>query len=272
MSADSLYHSIFELTESDGPLRLPREIAVNQYAGYLRQAAERFRTGVDGWALFRLIETCGVWMVQLADAGLLPDSDELRELVRWHTGDAAHDPVAGRDAAAVRKRCPYNLFLDFCGGGSVRGRIVGDKVVPTSGPIGGLLPRFVPGCLQLSPLQRHAEACAMLADWVARPSAPDHRQGGVGKGADENGTLEFGPGLTTPREMAARYSVSYDPLRARLGRWRRDNPDQVGRGWVENKERGSRDAKYLYAPVAVRAIIEALTVFSGAPSEKKSVK
>ena len=55
----------------------------------------------------------------------------------------------------------------------------------------------------------------------------------------------------SPTKLAAIFGVPADPLRTRLRRWRAQNHT----GWIENTERGPREAKYLYRVGAVRDIL-----------------
>lgn len=53
-------------------------------------------------------------------------------------------------------------------------------------------------------------------------------------------------------KLAELFHVPHDPLRNRLNRWRKRNHS----GWIENSERGPRDAKYLYRVGAIRLTVE----------------
>ena len=59
------------------------------------------------------------------------------------------------------------------------------------------------------------------------------------------------------REIADKAGVVHEPLRKRLDRWRRKNPDQSGGDWFEVSDRKSKDPQFLYRVGAVRAIVGA---------------
>jgi len=58
-----------------------------------------------------------------------------------------------------------------------------------------------------------------------------------------------------PADLARIFDVPLNSLRQRLKRWRRNNLDT---GWIENSERKSREAKYLYKVRAVQPVIQDL--------------
>jgi hypothetical protein len=62
----------------------------------------------------------------------------------------------------------------------------------------------------------------------------------------------------SPGKLAEIFDVPAEPLRTRLNRWRKHN----NTGWIENPDRGSRDAKYWYRLGSVRHIIEKLKATS----------
>ena len=70
--------------------------------------------------------------------------------------------------------------------------------------------------------------------------------------------------LLTSTKLAETFGVPADALRSRLNRWRKTHHN----GWIENTERGPRDAKYLYCVGAVRTVIDDLKAASEATSER----
>jgi hypothetical protein len=72
----------------------------------------------------------------------------------------------------------------------------------------------------------------------------------------------------SPAKLAAMLDVPADALRTRLNRWRSQNHT----GWIENPDRGPREAKYLYRVGSVRSIIAALQATSGTTSKRPPKK
>ena len=70
----------------------------------------------------------------------------------------------------------------------------------------------------------------------------------------------------SPVKLAKIFRVDAEPLRKRLGRWRRPNNYN---GWIENQDRKPNEAKYLYRVGAVRHIIDNLKTSSERPAKKK---
>lgn len=58
----------------------------------------------------------------------------------------------------------------------------------------------------------------------------------------------------SPKKLAELFRVPQGPLDSRLRRWR----NNAGRGWMENPDRASRDAKYLYRVGSIRHILISL--------------
>jgi hypothetical protein len=56
-------------------------------------------------------------------------------------------------------------------------------------------------------------------------------------------------------DIASRAGVAADALRKRLDRWRRENPSEAGRGWMEVPDPGPRQPKHVYRVGAVRHLI-----------------
>lgn len=72
----------------------------------------------------------------------------------------------------------------------------------------------------------------------------------------------------SPAKLAELFSVPFDALRKRLERWRETNHA----GWIENPERGPREAQYLYRVGAVQGIIDALKASGETSSERPAKK
>lgn len=96
--------------------------------------------------------------------------------------------------------------------------------------------------------------------------------GRTGAGAMEASSGAAGAGTTptsgdsylTPGKLAELFNVRPDALRSRLNRWRARNHT----GWIENAERGPREAKYLYRVGSVRPIIGEMKATSERPAKR----
>jgi hypothetical protein len=69
-------------------------------------------------------------------------------------------------------------------------------------------------------------------------------------------------------KLAEVFDLPADALRTRLNRWRVNNHT----GWIENPERGPREAKYLYRVGSVRHVIDAMRATSETTSERPAKK
>lgn len=74
----------------------------------------------------------------------------------------------------------------------------------------------------------------------------------------------------TSTELAKRFGLLHrlGALRKRLARWRKQN----GKGWVENPDATSREAKYLYEVTTVRPVIDALKSSPARPANVRRKK
>jgi hypothetical protein len=120
----------------------------------------------------QLQDRCGKWMMEASRLGLLHGVPELRDLITWHSIPM---PANASVRQAMYLRCPSNLFGDLRGGGVVRGTV---SVLPDGKQIidvekdqrghakefGGLLPRLIPGFLDLPKHERNALTCEWLAN------------------------------------------------------------------------------------------------------------
>lgn len=61
-----------------------------------------------------------------------------------------------------------------------------------------------------------------------------------------------------PSRLAEIFEVPPEALRARLNRWRKNNPT----GWIENDDRGAREPQFTYRVGSIRHIIEKLKTTS----------
>lgn len=161
------------------------EQLAQSYRDQFRSAAVVFRKGPPDMLRFK--SNVGEWIIEANRINLFGDIKELRELVEWHTSPMPPLPP-GRKAAYLR--CPSNLFDDVCGGGLVSalvtkaadGRVVVTVVKDKHGREirhGGLLPRIIPGFLDLPDDERQARTCEWLADQIKQPS-PEHNDGPMG--------------------------------------------------------------------------------------------
>jgi hypothetical protein len=153
------------------PLDTPRPVLSRLYAQQLRGAASRYRGCPDGpLARFRLDEECGRYLLLAHKRGLIPAARrELIDIIEWHSGI---DPPGIPPGQHVRyKRHPANLINDVCGGhlmfGVFRGFDERGAAVFDDQRIGGgLMPRMVPGFLDLSLNERRAATCEALAGLI----------------------------------------------------------------------------------------------------------
>jgi hypothetical protein len=155
----------------EAPLDTPRPVLARFYAQQLRGAAPRYRACPGGpLDRFRLDEECGRHLLLAHKQGLIPAARrELIDIIEWHSGT---DPERLPEGQAVRyKRHPANLINDVCGGhlmfGVFRGQDErGAAVFDDQRVGGGLMPRMVPGFLDLPFSERRAVTCEALAGLI----------------------------------------------------------------------------------------------------------
>ncbi len=94
---------------------------------------------------------------------------------------------------------------------------------------------------------------------------PFSEQVGAGDQVDDDAFLG-------PATLAEKFGVAADPLRSRLNRWRKNNPSEAGKGFVENKDRNPKEPLWLYKVGSVRHLIEGLVATSQTTSERPAKK
>jgi hypothetical protein len=72
-----------------------------------------------------------------------------------------------------------------------------------------------------------------------------------------------------PGKLAELFGVGSGALQKRLERWRADNPNESGKGWIEVPDRKPREPQYLYRVGSVRPIIDAMKASSERRAKKK---
>jgi hypothetical protein len=152
---------------TEAPLPCPRSVLVGHYADYFRRAANRFRSlppytdikSPGDLAQSQLVDECGTRLIEAWKRGLTSSIPKLDELATWHTTERprahGHSLVSGRG--------PGILFRHLCGGHLTSfegGRLPRVRVE------GGLLPRLIPGLLELPQRERFAAACEMVAGFI----------------------------------------------------------------------------------------------------------
>ncbi len=199
----------------ESPLSCSPQLRAGSFAQLFRNAAAKWRTLVRPNPPYgtqeesKLAERCGRWIIDAFRQGLLPEMQELCELIEWHTGPNQQLP-AGRQS--MRVRCPVNLFFDIRGGGMIHGKLTimpdGRKIVvhvkddQGRENCGGLLPRIVPGTLDLPCNERGAFTCLWLADLIEKHATD---------GADGDDRPTRGRPLKYPKALKLALNLKKDP-------------------------------------------------------------
>jgi len=184
----------------------PRPLLIKQFARRFRDAARQFRDGPDRSHTSdclrrsighipaapppnyldaihsrhedRLMESCGVWLIEADKAGLIPAAyPELRALIDFHRQEHMNHEPLPPGTRARQYRCPSNLFQDIVGGHGVAARFLGRgadgrpqvELVRERGRVketGGLMPQLVPGHLHQTRVARLSSTCEALADII----------------------------------------------------------------------------------------------------------
>jgi hypothetical protein len=193
----------------------------------------------------KLQEECGRLVIEADEREYLPAIPELRELIRWHTGDGSGDAEPGKQA--VRVRCPYMLFLDVAGGHRLQGWWANGKWTTDedekkhgTARCGGLIPEREPATLRLSASERYAVACEWLAELIERRAATPFIPAETPQEAFCRFCYEeIMKGKRTRKEMMAE---------ARKNKWTTSHDEHIPRRMAEKYAEAHKDLPPLPAP------------------------